>query len=408
MSTMGQRIVVVGAGFAGLSAATHLPTGFDVTVISRQPWCEFLPNIHELISGHKQPDDLRLDAAARIESIGHRFVLDEVVEIDLGARTVEGRSSGSHGFDALIVATGGVNATRGVVGAGRLAMPFKSVEDCARIGARLRDLDASTSEPKVVIVGGGLEGVEALGEILRAFPQFRVQLVDGASRLLPSAPESLDRTVRRESRPFDVEFSAGTRVQEVRPDGVVTETETHIPGDITIWTGGPTGSPLLHDAGLAARDGAWAEVAPTLESSAAEAIFIAGDAAGVDTSVEKQAYHAIDMGICAADNAVRRLRGRSLQPFVPAEKPTLVSFGHLGCFLVLGQWAVYGPAVSLAKEAVFQLVSAQLVPPTDLSTAAGIWTRFTGALPEPGWPDLRSLCQGLAGAIDLRLLAPTP
>lgn len=403
---MRHRVVIVGAGFAGLAAATRLSAEFDVTVLSRQPWCEFLPNIHELISGQKQAQNLRLEAARRIESVGHRFVLDEVEEIDVEARRVRGRSSGAHAFDALVVATGGVDATRGVAGVDRWAMPFKSVEDCARIGGHLRDLGAKGRAAEVVLVGGGLEGVEALGEILRAFPRFRVRLIDGAPRLLTSAPESLDRTVRRESRPFDVEFRVETRVREVRADGIVTEAGEHVSGDVVVWTGGPRGPRLLHDAGLAEQQGSWAPVGSTLESSAAEAVFIAGDAAELDRPIAKQAYHAIDMGVCAADNAMRRLRGDRLEPFAPAEKPMLVSFGHLGCFLVLGEWAIFGPAVSLAKEAVFQLVSTQLVPPTDVSTAVSLLRRCAGALPAPGWPDVPALVRTIVSAADVRLLAP--
>lgn len=403
---MRHRVVIVGAGFAGLAAATRIPAEFDVTVLSRHPWCEFLPNIHELISGQKQERDLRLGAARRIESVGHRFVQDEVMEIDVDARRVRGRSSGAHAFDSLVVATGGVDATRGVEGVERWAMPFKSVDDCARIGGHLRDLRAGGGPAEIVLVGGGLEGVEALGEILRAFPRFRVRLIDGGPRLLTSAPESLDRTVRRESRPFDVEFLVETRVREVRADGILTEAGEHVPGDLVVWTGGPRGPRLLHDAGLAAQDGAWAHVDSTLESAAAEGVFIAGDAAELAQPIAKQAYHAIDMGVCAAENAMRHLRGDPLASFTPAEKPMLVSFGHLGCFLVLGEWAIFGPAVSLAKEAVFQLVSTQLVPPTDVSTATSLLRRFAGALPQPGWPDVPALVRTIAAATDVRLLAP--
>lgn len=403
---MANRVVIIGAGFAGLSAATQIPAQNDVTVLSRLPWCEFLPNIHELVSGQKEGGNLRLDAARRIEELGHRFVLDDVVEIDLETRCVRGSSSGAHRFDALIVATGGVNATRGIPGA-ELAMPFKSVEDCLRIHDRLRVLDDRGREAQVVIVGGGLEGVEALGEILRAFPRLSVHLLDSGARLLTGAPASLDRTVREECRAFNVAISVGTRVAEVRPDGVVTDSGVTVPSDLTIWTGGPVGPALLHEAGLARERGAWAPVHPTLESRIAEGVFIAGDASAPDPPIAKQAYHALDMGLSAGANAVRFLGGEPLETFVPAEKPMLVSFGHLGCFLVFGEWALFGPAVSVAKEAVFQLVSAQLAPPSDVSTAMESFRRFTGSLPDPAWPSLWALWQGLLSASDLRVLAPT-
>lgn len=403
---MSHRIVIVGAGFAGLSAAAQIPNDYDVTVLSRHPWCEFLPNIHELVSGQKQPGDLRLDAMGRIRRLGHRFVLDEVVEIDTTGRTVRGTTSGVHPYDALVVTAGGVNATRGISGA-ELALPFKSVEDCTRIHARLKQLHQQSETVRVVIVGGGLEGVEALGEILRAFPTTQIDVVDGGPRLLANAPESLDQTVRVECQPFDVTIATQTKIATVQPDGVVTDQDRLVPSDLTIWTGGPSGAPLLFEAGLAPQQSAWAPVDRNLESRASEGVFVAGDAAELDEPITKQAYHAIDMGTCAGANAMRFLAGDEREPFLPAEKPILVSFGQLGCFLVVGEWAVFGPAVSIAKEAVFQLVSASLVPPVDATTTLGSIRRLTGSLPDPGWPSLWTIWRGLLGAFDVRVLAPS-
>jgi len=133
----------VGAGFAGLAAARCLDRRHTVTVIDRSVSFEWLPNIHELLSGAKRPADLRLPTRRLVTRAGHRHV--------------------------RIVAVGGVNDTYGVRGADRRAMPFKSVADCAAIGRRLAALARQREERSVVIVGGGLEGIEALGEILRRF-----------------------------------------------------------------------------------------------------------------------------------------------------------------------------------------------------------------------------------------------
>ncbi len=285
-------------------------------------------------------------------------------------------------------------------------MPFKSVDDCERIGARLRELARTVEIARISIVGGGLEGVEALGEILRAFPRFGIRVVEAGPRLLATGPPSLDRTIREESANFDVAFAVDSRVEAVEPERVTLTSGESINSDVTIWTGGPTGPPLLHASGLAPGSGAWAPVAATLESCEAEGVFVAGDAATLEAPIAKQAYHAIDMGVCAAANAMRKLEGDTPAPFVPAEKPMLVSLGDLGCFLVVGRWAAFGPAISLAKEAVFQLVSAQLAPPIGAASAVAALERVRGSFPQPGWPSLGSLWSGLAGAFDLRVLPP--
>ena len=80
----------------------------------------------------------------------------------------------------------------------------------------------------------------------------------------------------------------------------------------------------------------------------------------MDTALSRQAYHGLDMGRCAAGNVDRISRGLEPVPFRSAEKPTLVSFGDLSCLLIAGPVVVAGPVLGVAKEAVYQLVMAQL------------------------------------------------
>jgi NADH dehydrogenase len=332
-----------------------------VILIDRSRWFEFLPNIHELLSGVKTPELLRLPLDRNIGRAGHKFVRETVTSIDPVERTVGTRRRSTVGYDALIVALGGVDATRGVPGVVEHAFPFKSVEQCDRIGKRLTRLAARRKPARVVIVGGGLEGVEALGEILRRHRSsgLHVTLVEARERLLFEAPAALDAHVRELCAPFEVDFQLDAPVRSIEPHAVVLEAGHSLPSDLTIWTGGPAPPALLAECGLAPR-GAWAPVDVTLQSKGHPEIFVAGDAADLPTPLPKQGYHALDMGVCAARNAERLLADRPLRPFRPSAKPTLISFGDLTCFLVIGKRALAGPSLGAAKEAVFELVMAQL------------------------------------------------
>jgi NADH dehydrogenase len=355
-------VLILGGGFAGLAAALELrPDRHDVTLIDRSCWFEFLPNVHELLSGVKTPELLRLPLDRNVRRAGHRFVRETVTSIDPVERTVGTRRRPPARYDALIVALGGVDATRGVPGVVEHAFPFKSVEHCDRIGKRLTRLAARRKPARVVIVGGGLEGVEALGEILRRHrgSGLHVTLVEARERLLPEAPAALDAHVRELCAPYEVDFELDAPVRSLEPEAVVLEAGRSLPSDLTIWTGGPAPPTLLAESGLAPR-GAWAPVEVTLQSKGHPEIFVTGDAADLPTPLSKQAYHALDMGACAARNAERLLAGRALTPFQPSAKPTLVSFGDLTCFLVVGKRALAGPSLGAAKEAVFELVMAQL------------------------------------------------
>lgn len=376
------RIVIVGAGFAGLAAAQHLDHRYDVTVIDRSPWFEWLPNIHELLSGVKRPSDLRLPRARLVKRAGHRFVRAEVVRIDAKAGAVLTAQGRRVPFDACIVAVGGIGETFGVPGADRHAMSFGGVDECAEIGRRLARLAKGKGPTSIVIVGGGFEGIEALGEILRRYgrrPGFTVSVVEAGPRLMPNSPASIDRAVRRHCARRDVRILTGTRVTKVTPARVHVDAGKPLRADLTIWTGGVKAPPLLHVSGLADRAGQWAPVTQALRSKRYRNVFVVGDAAGLPHPLGKQAYYALQMGVCAADNVERALAGRRLRDFKPSAKGMLVAFGELDTFLIAGRSVIASPALAAAKEAVFQVTMAQLDPPLGGDAFRGTARRLAGS-----------------------------
>jgi NADH dehydrogenase len=315
------------------------------------------------------------------------------MEIDPIERTVTTqRRRTAMGYDALIATLGGVDATRGVAGVLEHAFPFKSVQECDRIGKRLTLLARRRKPARAVIVGGGIEGVEALGEILRRYrgSGVHVTLVEARDRLLPETPEALDAHVRKLCAPYDVELLMESPVQSIEANAVVLRDGRSLPSDLTIWTGGPAPPALLAKCGLAPQ-GAWAPVDVTLQSKGHPEIFVAGDAAELPTPLSKQGYYALDMGVCSARNAERLLSGEPLEPFRPSGKPMLISFGDLTCFLVAGKRVLAGPSLAAAKEAVFELVMAQLDAQPLWSRLPRILHRAGGAARSLLWPTVTSL-----------------
>lgn len=366
------RVVIIGASFAGLATAKGLGSRFDVTIIDRRTSFEFTPNIHELISGFKTPSDLRLALAPLIHRWGHQYRRGEVVAIDTSRRQVSLANGDRLDYDTLVVAVGGVDNTFGVAGVEEYAYPFKNVEQCAAIGERLTQLLTSSSaqrERHIVIAGGGLEGVEALGEILRKYrsnEKLRVHLVEARDRLLPEEGPALHREIAGHCQTLSekVSLSFGAPIARITEDAVLLQNDQLIPSELTVWTGGVSPPPLLHEAGLA-ESSRWADVSPSLESRYVEGVFVIGDAADLGPRVTKQAYHGLDMGAQCAENIERRRRRRALLPYRPSRKPTLIAFGDLDTFLVSPQLVLGGAALAPLKEGVFQLVASQLAPPVD-------------------------------------------
>jgi NADH dehydrogenase len=120
-------------------------------------------------------------------------------------------------------------------------------------------------------------------------------------------------------------------------------------------------------------------------------VLIAGDAAALPRPLTKQAYHALDMGAHAARNAERVLAGRAPLPFCHLPRPQLISFGDLSCFLVAGPLVLAGAGLAAGKEAVFELVMAQL-------DEQSLWRRLPRAVGRSRsaaqallWPSVSSL-----------------
>lgn len=171
------RVVILGGGFAGVSCARALSSrSLEVTLVDRNVSFEFLPNIHELISGVKTPESLRLSLPKILRAAGHQFLCADVKAVDTIAKQLELHDGPPLQYDWLVLATGGVDATFGVQGVVEHAYAFKSVAQCTRIGERLAELARRETPAEVVVVGGGLEGVEALGrffERIAAVPCIR-------------------------------------------------------------------------------------------------------------------------------------------------------------------------------------------------------------------------------------------
>ena len=387
------RIVIIGANFAGLTTAINLPRDFRVNVIDCRPQFEFLPNIHELLSGIKKTGSLRMDRERLIERAGHRFIRDTVTTIDPAKKKVYTSSRKRMPYDICVVAVGGVNNTSGITGAAKFGLPFKSVEQCQNIARRLKTLARRKHCAPVVIVGGGLEGVEALGEILRKYrhqPDFEIHLIENRERLLANRPKAMDRDIRKICKPYKVHFHTNTRVTKIAANKVWLSSRVTLDSAATIWTGGAIPPPLLHKSGLTEHPGDWAPVNNCLQSKYYDSIFIAGDAVEWPELKSKQAYDAMDMGECVAQNIKSLSAGEDLKEFRNYSKPTVISFGDLQTYLIMGNIAVAGSLFAGAKEGIFQATMAKIDPPSGLTSAINLCNRTSESLFNLAIPTLTS------------------
>ena len=404
MSPAKSRVVIVGGNFAGLVAASRLSCDHDVTVIDSRADFEWTPNIHEMLSGVKNRDGVVLPRAECVSRYGHSFVHDVVTHIDRDSSTVSTEGGLELSYDACLIAAGSQRTMFAIEGADKHAAGFRLVDDAVRIKSRLDRLAARKRRASVVIVGGGVSGIEVLGEILRRRAQgdeFNVHVVELESRILAQQPEGLADDAVQRFAPYPVTLHTDAAVKQVSTRSVTLESGERLTADLCIWSAGMTLPDFLRDAGLNADDDEWLPVDDTLQSLYADNIFVAGDCASLPVPVRKQAYYAMDMGEVAGDNINRLLGERRLRRFRPAPMPMLISFGDITTWLVAGESVVASPILAAAKEGVYQATMARLESPQEpLRYSADIVGRAVMATRQLLLPQLTpaKLLLGLTGS----------
>ena len=351
-------VVIVGASLGGMTAARTLAGRVTARVYEPAAALEWLPNIHELISGLRRPYNLRVERGPLLAKAGHDWYRQQVTRIDAHRHELLLDDGSVQPFSRVIVAVGGRHQTWGVSGADEHALPFTSVADCQQIGQRLHRLSSRPGPVRVVLVGAGVEGVEALGEILRAYgqrPGLTIEVIDSAQRILSGLPASIDAAIRQHCALWPVNFRLGERVTAVDKNAVLLASGETLPADMVIWTGGVGPHPLLLASHLNDPSG-FAPVSAALHSDHAEGVYVIGDAVSsvAGMLLPKQAYHAMDMGRLAATNVLAARAGKAPSRFNPSAKPQIITFGALDTFLVSGDRVLAGPSLRIVKEAVYQ------------------------------------------------------
>ncbi|MDT7637548.1 MAG: hypothetical protein QOC83_1836, partial [Pseudonocardiales bacterium] len=163
---MTTRIVVVGAGYAGLAAAKLAArwTGAEVTLVNAGDRFVERVRLHQLAAGQPLRD---LPLAGLLRGTGVRLVVDRVTGIDAATRTVR-LGERELGYDRLVYAAGSQADLDSVPGAARYAYPLASYPEASRLRAHLAD---SGDGGTVAVVGGGLTGIEAAAELAETLPR---------------------------------------------------------------------------------------------------------------------------------------------------------------------------------------------------------------------------------------------
>ncbi|MGV9971304.1 NAD(P)/FAD-dependent oxidoreductase [Nocardia beijingensis] len=298
------RIVVLGAGYAGLAAARRLArTARDARITVVDAHASFV----ERVRLHQQAAGQRIaawDLRETLENKGIGFVQALATEIDTVARRVVLDAAPALEYDTLIYALGSVADRESVPGVAEHAYSVATQED-------VRGL-APAGGP-VAIVGAGATGIELAAELAESHPESRVLLLgseEPGAWLSARAQAHITRTLER----LGVEIQSGVKVIEVTPEGPRLADGSLVEAAATVWTTGFRVPGLAAGSGLAVDSDGRVLTDATLRSVSHPDIFAAGDAAVVagpgGRELRMACATALPTGKHAADAVVARMRGR--------------------------------------------------------------------------------------------------
>ena len=346
------HVVIVGAGFGGLSATDALSKeGFRVTLLDRFPYNTFQPLLYQVATGGLNPGDVTYALryfAARHE--GARFRVAEVVGIDHDQQQVICDDGDRVDYDYLIIGNGITTNHFGIPGAAEYTMSMYTRAEALRVRDTIfGSLEIISGEPEmsthgftVVIVGGGPTGVEMAGQLAELksetipsiYPEInparlRVVLVEMMDRLLAPFDESLQKYTLQELIKRGVDVRLNTAITEIEPDRVDFKDGSSMPVDLVIWAAGVSGDPVIRNWGLPVGRAGRIEINDDLRVVGEERIFAIGDTAvGVNKPLPQLAQPAIQEGKFAAKQIARLHRGLDTQTFHYRDKGTMATIGR--------------------------------------------------------------------------------
>jgi NADH:ubiquinone reductase (H+-translocating) len=363
------RVVIVGAGFGGLTAAKALAgSPFDVTVIDQHNYHLFQPLLYQVATAGLSPADIAspirgILAPARNVNV----VLGQVSGVDTARREViaEGRRIP---FDHLILATGAQHAYFGHDDWAASAPGLKTIDDATYIRRRIllafekAETEADPQERarllNFVVVGGGPTGVEMAGAIAelanRALAKdfrsidprcARVILVEAAPRLLTPFEPSLSQAAKLSLEQLGVDVRLGAAVTAVDAAGVSIGAE-RIEARTVIWGAGVVASPAGRWLGTETDRAGRVKVAPDLSVPGHPNIFVIGDTAALNGADGKPlpgvAPVAKQQGQYVADLLIARQAGKSVAPFRYRDFGSLATIGRKRAIVQMGRFKLKG------------------------------------------------------------------
>ncbi|MDI5971403.1 FAD-dependent oxidoreductase [Streptomyces sp. SL13] len=357
------RILVVGAGFAGIACVRRLerrlaPGEAEISLVTPFSYQLYLPLLPQVASGVLTPQSVAV-SLRRSSRHRTRIIPGGAIGVDTRAkvcvvRKITGETVNER-YDYIVLAPGSITRTFDIPGLTDYARGMKTLAEAAYIRdhviAQLDLADASQSEDErisrlqFVVVGGGYAGTETAAclqrlttNAIKRYPRLdprliKWHLIDIAPKLMPELGDKLGRSALEVMRGRGVEVSLGVSIAEAGPEKVTFTDGRVVPTRTLIWTAGVAASPLIATLDAETVRGRLV-VTPEMAVPGLNGVFAMGDAAAVPDLVKGDgsicpptAQHSMRQGRQLAENVLATLRGAPMKPYAHKDLGLVVDLG---------------------------------------------------------------------------------
>ena len=358
------KVVILGGGFGGLTAARALDKSADVTVVDRHNFQTFLPLLYQVSTAGLAADHVAYPIRGALRKTNVKFRMGSPISIDHKNKEIKLDSSEVLKFDHLIVALGSTTSDFGIAGVNEYALGMKTVHEALTIRAeimrRFEDLCRFEDNTRfaISVVGGGPTGVEmagAIAELIRgplksdqahAASHIDINLIEAGPRLLPPFAPSLSERTKRDLEKLGVKVLVNTAVKEIEHRKIILKDGTTMQSEITIWAAGVKGADAMAQLNLPTA-GNRVAVEPTMQVKNYPYIWALGDiaaAVGKDgRPLPMVAPVAIQQGKFIAKQIMRLVNNKSLENFKYVDKGSMATIGRNKAIVQVKGIKIAGP-----------------------------------------------------------------
>ncbi|MBN3802351.1 NAD(P)/FAD-dependent oxidoreductase [Paraburkholderia sp. Ac-20336] len=393
---MKQRILVIGAGFAGtwsaLASARLLDmvgrTDVEIVLVAPEPTLHVRPRLYE-----QNPGGMKAPLLDLFKTVGVEFVQGKVDHIDVEKKkvTVEGIGADSSrqelSYDRLVLAAGSRLFSPPIPGLKEHAFNVDQIADATRLETHLHGLanrPASAGRNTVVVAGAGFTGIETaaemparLREVLGQDADVNVIMVERNDAIGPDLGPGPRPIITQALTELGVKWKLGSGVASIDAQGVTLESGERIEADTVVWTAGARANTLTAQIPAERDNFGRLHVDSNLKVKGLDAVYATGDCARAATDDEGNhtmmaCQHAIALGRSAGHNVTADLLGEEPIPYSQPKYVTCLDLGPWGAVYTEGWDRQVKLTGAEAKKLKTEINSVWIYPPSGADRAAAL------------------------------------